>query len=189
MRRGTAIILTAMMTILMTAYAHAGDPLTEMDRRAVDLIDGMRGPIMDGAMEGISELSNGEKIIAFSLLMCAYGDERAFKAGKLSSAAFALTGLQVFTLKRLVGRERPDASDDLSFPSGHASFAFSTATVMGHYYPRFRPAFYLAATLVAFSRVYLERHYPSDVLIGAMIGTANAVLILRVRDKVLELGW
>ena len=60
-----------------------------------------------------------------------------------------------------------------SFPSGHGIGAFALATVIAHRYHRHRwvPwAAYGAATLVSFSRVTLQSHFPSDVFAGAALG-------------------
>jgi membrane-associated phospholipid phosphatase len=87
-------------------------------------------------------------------------------------------------LKALVERERPDGSDDASFPSGHASAAavFDTLTVRNLATIDMSPA--LRTTLVvgtgaitagtAWARVEANKHYPSDVLVGVAIGNYMA---------------
>lgn len=85
-------------------------------------------------------------------------------------------------LKNLVGRERPFNSleailpligkpTDLSFPSGHTASSFASAWVFLRHLPKKYgiPAIILAS-LIAFSRLYLGVHYPSDVLVGIISG-------------------
>lgn len=77
--------------------------------------------------------------------------------------------------KAVVHEERPDNSDNNSFPSGHSSLAFASATTM---YLRYgweagMPA-YALATLTAGARVAAKKHYVWDVVAGAAIGSSSA---------------
>lgn len=72
-----------------------------------------------------------------------------------------------------------------SFPSGHACLAFTSATVIALEYKKWYivlPA-YLWAGSVAYSRMYLGKHYPSDVLAGAALGTASTLLTYKLSKK------
>jgi hypothetical protein len=92
--------------------------------------------------------------------------------------AFALTFGLTEGLKYLVGRERPDVSDVLSFPSGHTSMAFCAATLIARDAgPALGVPAYGVAFLTGFSRVESGRHYVSDVLAGAALGTAVALAV------------
>jgi undecaprenyl-diphosphatase len=70
--------------------------------------------------------------------------------------------------------------DEYSFPSGHVLHAVSFSIVLCTYYPGLAPVLWPFAALVALSRVVLGLHYPSDVIVGAVIGwiTAASVLVL-----------
>ncbi len=72
-----------------------------------------------------------------------------------------------------------------SFPSGHTSLTFATATSLCLSYPRWYVV--LPATLwasgVGFSRLYLGVHYPSDVLVGAFVGIGSALAAHWIVDK------
>ena len=88
--------------------------------------------------------------------------------------AYALTLL----LKELTGQPRPNGEGDDSFPSGHATLAFSAATMAADYSPDEAPWWYGAAALVGWSRVRLNEHRPHEVLAGAALGTGIAELEL-----------
>ena len=64
-----------------------------------------------------------------------------------------------------------------SFPSGHTSMAFATATSISLMYPKWyiiAPSF-LWASSMGYSRMYLGVHYPSDVLVGAILGAGSSI--------------
>lgn len=107
-------------------------------------------------------------------------------------AASALNLGMTYLLKYSIDRKRPYAtypdivpkSEDgsPSFPSGHTSSSFATATSLSLMYPKWyvvTPSFLWAGT-VGFSRVYLGAHYPSDVAVGALVGIGSAWLTHRV---------
>jgi undecaprenyl-diphosphatase len=107
--------------------------------------------------------------------------------------AIALPGLFVTTAKRLIGRGRPFvggeaangfnyhpfawSSEYASFPSGHATTAFSVLVAFGALWPSLRPVLWIYALLIALSRVMVAAHHPSDVIAGAVIGTIGALLV------------
>lgn len=91
-------------------------------------------------------------------------------------------------LKHLVQRPRPCAGVPAaslligkpltySFPSGHSASSFAAAGIIAINIKRYRVFAILLAVLIAFSRLYLYVHYPSDVLAGMLLGIACAVII------------
>ena len=148
-------------------------------------------PFLDAAMPIITHLGDGGIFwIALALIFLCLPKYR--KTG-LTMGLALLFGLILcnLLLKPLVGRIRPfdyqllqgnvihlliDAPKDFSFPSGHTIASFEAATVLLIRHRRFgAPAMVLAA-LVAFSRLYLYVHYPTDVLASVLLGTSLAFL-------------
>ena len=81
------------------------------------------------------------------------------------------------TLKKTFYKQRPDASNFESFPSGHTAVAFSGASFITHRYgKKYAIPTYLLATFVGYSRVYAKKHYWGDVIVGAGIGILNTLL-------------
>jgi membrane-associated phospholipid phosphatase len=101
---------------------------------------------------------------------------------------FLVNGFITAALKVAVRRERPynrysdidraTSAIGYSFPSGHTSTAFSTATSLSMVYPKWyviAPSF-VWASAVGYSRLHLGVHYPSDVIAGAVLGSGSAYL-------------
>jgi len=87
-------------------------------------------------------------------------------------------------LKFSTHRERPDLSDNRSFPSGHAAdtLAFATALERHFNWKYWAPA-YAFATYVAMSRLHDNRHYASDVVFGSAIGVIAGRTVTRLGHK------
>lgn len=113
-------------------------------------------------------------------------DARARRVGRAGAVATLGAGGTALLIKFAVGRNRPYTGNDVdefrpfqntrtsgtSFPSGHAAVSFSMATVIAQEYADWRvdALSYGAASAVALSRIYQDRHWASDVVGGATLG-------------------
>lgn len=89
--------------------------------------------------------------------------------------SIAASTATTFTLKYTVKRERPDGSNDRSFPSAHTMFAFQGATFIHQRYGfTYAIAAYLGGVFVGYSRIEVDKHYLGDVLAGAAIGSLSS---------------
>ena len=90
----------------------------------------------------------------------------------------ALTVATTYLLKYTVKKRRPDGSDNHSFPSNHTGVAFVGASFLQQRYGwKWGAPAYAVAAYVGWGRVYCKQHDAWDVLAGAAIGTASAVLL------------
>lgn len=93
---------------------------------------------------------------------------------------FAIERPVYLLLKNLLRRNRPfrvltinqqvEPNDQFSFPSGHTCAAFLYTTLVCHWLPLLWAPMLIWASLVGFSRVVLGVHYPTDTLVGAILG-------------------
>jgi len=91
-------------------------------------------------------------------------------------------GAAVFTtLKYTVKEERPDQTDNLSFPSGHTAIAFTNAAILYYEFKDsnlwYASSGFLFATATGILRIANNKHYTSDVLTGAGIGLASGLIV------------
>lgn len=169
--------------------------ITEIDLKILDFIRRyLTCGFMDILMPKITFLGNGGLIwIAAAVIFIAV--KRYRKTGIELACGLAGSGLICnLILKNLFARERPfsinetvtlliSAPLDYSFPSGHTAASFAAAAVIMHNDKRLGTAAYILASLIAFSRLYFYVHFPSDVLFGALLGTAIGLVCSRLLDK------
>lgn len=105
----------------------------------------------------------------------AMGDKKLAYAGRDIVRAQVVSQVMVQALKYTVQRDRPDHSNNKSFPSGHSASAFATATVLQRYYGwKVGAPAYALGSYVALARMSWNRHHATDVVMGAGFGIAAA---------------
>ena len=105
---------------------------------------------------------------------------RAAHVGLDLLRAQVVTQATTYALKYTVRRDRPDGTSGFSFPSGHASTTFASASVLeGHFGWKFGLPGYALATYVAASRLHENRHYLADVVLGGALGMAAGRAVTR----------
>jgi undecaprenyl-diphosphatase len=166
------------MKVLMLVLALLS-PIECLDREVARAVQGSRQPALEGVMHAATAIGRpvvvgaGLAVVLVVDLACGGG----WSTVRLVVVALAGTNLVVETLKRVVGRQRPageQTRSNSSFPSSHAANAFALAWVLGARWRRWIPLFLGLALLVAFSRMYLNRHFLSDVVVGGLIGVMCA---------------
>lgn len=180
--------------------------ITQLDFYILNAIQEMRTPFLDFLMPVITYLGSGGTVwIVTAVIMLFFRKTR--KAG-IAVLLSLLIGLLMSTvlLKGLVGRIRPfnmpegllDASSlligvpsgEFSFPSGHSVSSFSAAMVLLMFDKRIGSPALILAVLIAFSRLYLYVHFPTDILGGLVLGIVFAVvsnfIVNKIGDKINE---
>ena len=166
-----------------------------MDVRLFFWINGHHTPFADLLFWGLTTAAQfyflwaGLGIIA---LLADRGNGKRSMIGVLMTFVLAYVSVELI-LKPLIARPRPFAVLDgvrmlrwmgpissYSFPSGHCASSAAAAFVLGSYYKRFRLPLALLVGSIAYSRIYLGVHYPSDCLAGLAVGVFCGLLAMRV---------
>jgi len=167
----------------------------------IDLLRGINSSTSVGLREYSKLMSNTTTVVAVStpivmgVVALIEKDDDLLKNALYIVAAIGVDGVLTYSMKHIVNKPRPYVTypEDIipytsetsnSFPSGHTSLAFTTATALSLKYPKWyviAPS-YLWACSVGYSRMNLGVHYPSDVLAGALLGAGSAFVTAKVND-------
>lgn len=168
--------------------------LESLDFYILDLIQNLRCPFLDFIIPRVTALGNGGMIwILMSLIMCI---NKKYRKTGITVLAALLAGFIIcnIIIKPLAARPRPcwidtsvpiliNVPSDYSFPSGHTLSSFIAAFVLLFSGNRFGYAAVVLAALIAFSRLYLYVHFPSDVLGGIFLAALISYVVLGVSNK------
>ena len=155
-------------------FAIAGLALSPLDHESVEHTSRQmsKGTASIGTWGGNFYLLAGGGLATYMIGRATSNPRMASLGGDLVRAQL-LSQAIVQGTKFAVGRQRPDASNSQSFPSGHSASAFATATVLQqHFGWKLGVPAYAFAGFVGASRMASSKHYLSDVLLGAGVGIA-----------------
>jgi len=161
----------------------------ELDLRGAQALHRVAArPLLHALLAACSRLADGPLWVGAIVLLALLGEPRH------ALMMLGLGGINLvvyYALKRGIRRRRPfERCDDIhacvkvpdafSFPSGHTQHAFAFALLLSSLHPGLAPLLWSFAALVGLSRVVLGLHFPSDVVIGALLGLATGSLVLQV---------
>jgi membrane-associated phospholipid phosphatase len=164
--------------------------LATWDATGLALAHAVRSPVLDILFAGVTWL--GSLVVLLPLALLLLWRQRGDRSAGFVALALIGASVLVHLFKLTAERSRPDLfpplipmPEDWSFPSAHAmqvtAFALAWLLRPGSS-PRRIELFVLMATvaLVSASRIYLQVHYPSDVIVGVMLATLWVVLLHRL---------
>ena len=194
--------LLAKSILILTAYFifSTSTALAQTTRADMDVLVEMMEHRKEEPTEFFQQMSNSVNYVSIlvpvSVLATGYArsEKITVQKGWYMAATLATSSLVTLGLKYSIRRTRPFKTDPYlvaagsggspSFPSGHTSEAFATATSLTLAWPKWWvaiPAYAWAGT-VGYSRMYLGVHYPTDVMAGAIVGTASAWLMYKANQ-------
>ena len=168
-----------------------------MEIQILNWLQSLHTPILDKIMQLITHLGDmGIIWIILTIVMLLIPKTR--KSGVIMAAALIVDVILCnVILKNLIARVRPyDVNTavqvlvakpkDFSFPSGHTLASFGAATPIFYYHRRFGTIAYIIAAVIAFSRMYLYVHFPTDILTGLILGILLGFLSCLIVNKFLK---
>lgn len=172
------------------------DIIQNMDFAILDFIqDHICNPILDNIMIFITSMGDSGVIwIVIAIYLLLFKKYR--KYGLLIIVALLINCLIVNVfMKNIVARTRPydinnyvdiliNKPKDYSFPSGHTSSSFVSAVILYYMNKKIGIFAILLASLIAFSRLYLYVHFPSDVFFGFIIGCIIAISTIGFYEEI-----
>ena len=158
---------------------------------------GVANPVFDIVMPFLTDLNNWKIPIALLWLsLIIFGGKKGRITALLVVVILTMTDqLSSSLIKPWVGRVRPcfvlenvrlliNQPHSPSFPSSHATNNAGMAFLFSMKYRRFTWLFILIAVMVAYSRIYVGVHYPSDILAGGVLGVLCAAVILGIEKAI-----
>lgn len=169
-----------------------------MDFNILYAIQNIRTPLLDRIMVTITSIPGnyGEMWIALGVILLLFKKTR--KCGLTIIISYLLVyGLCQYGLKDLIARPRPCHIDETiellikrpssySCPSTHSAWAFAAATSIILYNKKFGALTMVFSSLIAFSRMYLFVHFPSDVLFGITLGILFGYISKYFVEKIIK---
>lgn len=177
--------------------------LIVLDRKLFLLINTLpHSPLLD-ALGLLCSFLGAFGLVWYVLALVIYIGEKK-KDHTFLGTMFLVGLLAIFfisTFKPFFHRDRPDVAigarvvlvasdffletlnDAYAFPSGHATIAFAAAYILARKRKKWSEAFYLLAAIIAFTRIYLGKHYPVDVFVGMLLGLGIGLTVFTVSGK------
>lgn len=153
-----------------------------IDERILEFIhNNLHNNLLDRVMVFITNL--GHAGIIWIIISCILILQKQYrKVGIMVMISIMLSRIiGEVVLKNIICRQRPcvykpiakilvNIPRSYSFPSSHSFISFAAATILAKEIKKYALLFLILATLIAFSRVYLYVHYPSDIMVGSILG-------------------
>jgi len=169
------------------------DAILRFDAAVERAVDGIRSPELDQIFYALSAAGDHSKLWHSLAWLRGVASGRVDEARRMSTALAVESFVTNVVVKTIFGRVRPLRPESdaplpygmrvpitSSFPSGHATAAFTAAVFLSDDDTALAPLWFGLAGAVAFSRVYVRMHHASDAVAGTAIGLALGTGLRRI---------
>ncbi|MEM3436989.1 MAG: phosphatase PAP2 family protein [Nitrososphaerales archaeon] len=188
-RHETLPIILPLIIFILLSYFVYSSLLYSYDKDLLYTINSISGSeALDNIMLILSEFGGSLFWLLFIIVLWVYGGFKEKKFAIYLTITMIISGILGLFLKVLLYRPRPYElligiklieleEHGSSFPSGHSFRAFAGSILAFRIYGRIASPLLILSLIVAFSRIYLGIHYPTDTIAGALLGLIIANLI------------
>ncbi len=137
-----------------------------------------------------------EYILIFLLILFLVKNFKKYYRIVLEAFFGAILAKEIFVdiIRQVISRPRPFIENQIyllidhpitpAFPSAHAAFYFAIATTIYFYHKKVGLVFLISASLISIARVFSGVHWPSDILVGGLIGVFSAFIVRRIAKEI-----
>ncbi|MBO5163473.1 MAG: phosphatase PAP2 family protein [Ruminococcus sp.] len=169
-----------------------------MQEFELEILDFIRGHMRNGFLDTVMPVVTmcGDLGIFWVAVALVISAKAKYRRCSITMLIGLIAGVLIGNLivKNAVRRDRPcwiieiqnmliENPQDFSFPSGHTLSSFCAASILFYYDKRLGVPAFGVAVLIAFSRMYLYVHFPTDIIGGALLGILIACLTVKVTNK------
>ena len=172
MRKQESLLLIAGIILLLLSFS--------LDLAVLTFFDTIQTPLLTLFFTIISRLGNFLSVSIFLVLLFAI---KSRKNLPIAALTLLFSAAITYLLKLLIGWQRPSTDEFDAFPSGHSAAVFTAYPLLERFFPPSKWIWLGFSLLVITSRLYLSKHYLSDVLAGALLGYTLSRLSLRFLTK------
>jgi len=164
MRTKTKHTIIALIFALLLVLSFA------FDNQIINAVQNARTPSSDAFFNIFLFIENGFIFYPLAVIATLVILLLAKNRGKITKYIVSAAAAAIITLvlKLIVARHRPDMTSDSSFPSGHTSFVFTSLFFFNNKLTKI--IWLILSCIFAFTRVWFNLHYPSDIVFGAALG-------------------
>ena len=143
------------------------------DRNVREIFQKNRTPFLDKTFSVITESADKEFFLLSEVLLSTFFSEHERDDAKLLFWGVSSVSVSTLLIKYITRRKRPSGENEnpfnSSFPSGHASGSFAFAYILSKRHKNLTIPLFLWSSLVGVSRIYLDRHWATDVIAGSLL--------------------
>ncbi len=160
------------------------------DRKIRDIFQRNRTPFLDKTFLVITESADKDFFLLSEVLLSTFFSEHERDDAKLTFLGVSSVSFLTLIIKYITRRERPSGENknpfNSSFPSGHASGSFTFAYILSKRHKNLTIPLFLWSSLVGVSRIYLDRHWTTDVLAGSILGLSYGIIFMKYEKILLK---